>query len=77
MNYVMNDFSLRGQFKDMESFLDSIRNNIKPILRKIEAEEDGTLLALSWNLFEESHCRISAEEWQKLCRTRGVQSCRI
>lgn len=43
MNYVMNDFSLRGQFKDMESFLDSIRNNIKPILRKIEAEEDGTI----------------------------------
>ena len=43
MNYVMNDFSLRGQFKDMESFLDSIRNNIKPILRKVEAEEDGTI----------------------------------
>lgn len=42
MNYVMNDFSLRGQFEDVETFFDSIRAYTGPVLKKIEAEKGWT-----------------------------------
>ncbi len=43
MDYVMNDFSLRGQFEDVETFFDSIRAYTGPVLKKIEAEKDGLI----------------------------------
>lgn len=43
MNYVMNDFSLRGQFSCTEAFYDSIRIYTIPVLKEIQKEEGSII----------------------------------
>lgn len=43
MNYVMNEYSLRGQFPDVETFYDSVRNYTGPVLRKIQKEKGAVI----------------------------------
>lgn len=43
MNYYINEYSLRGQFSDVDEFLQSLRNNTLPLLKKIEARQDSVI----------------------------------
>lgn len=43
MNYVMNEYSLRGQFPDLEAFYDSLRTYTIPALKKIENENKAVI----------------------------------
>ena len=39
MDYFLNEYSLRGQFKDTDEFYDSLREYTLPVLKKIEKEK--------------------------------------
>lgn len=43
MNYFLNEYSLRGQFKDVDEFFESLRNCTLPVLRKIEEHKDNVI----------------------------------
>lgn len=43
MDYYLNEYSLRGQFKDVDKFFESLRAYTLPVLKKIE-EEKGSLV---------------------------------
>ena len=43
MEYVINDFSLRGQFANEDAFYDSIGKYTLPVLKKIEKEKDSVI----------------------------------
>lgn len=43
MEYVINDFSLRGQFANEDAFYDSIGKYTLPVLKKIEKEKDSII----------------------------------
>lgn len=43
MDYYLNEYSLRGQFKDVEDFLDSLRNNTLTILNKIREQQENII----------------------------------
>ena len=45
MEYIINDYSLCGQFDNTEAFLDSLRSNTLPVLKKIRDDLDS----LIWN----------------------------
>lgn len=44
MNYYINEYSLRGQFADVEEFFSSIRMHTMPVLKKIESSNDNVIL---------------------------------
>ena len=43
MNYFLNEYSMRGQFKDVDDFFESLRIYTLPALKKIE-EQAGNLI---------------------------------
>lgn len=43
MDYYLNEYSLRGQFRDVEDFFDSLRNNTLPVLRKIQKQQENII----------------------------------
>lgn len=43
MDYFLNEYSIRGQFKDVDDFYKSLRDNMLPILDKI-AKQDGDVI---------------------------------
>ena len=43
MDYYLNEYSLRGQFKDVEEFFVSLRTHTLPALKKIEMEEESII----------------------------------
>ena len=43
MNYYVNEYSLRGQFNNMNDFFDSLRVYTLPVIHKVEAEEGSII----------------------------------
>lgn len=43
MDYYLNEYSLRGQFKDIEEFFKSLREDTLPVLKKIQEQEDNII----------------------------------
>lgn len=43
MDYYLNEYSLRGQFKDVDDFFDSLRNNTLPILNEIQKQQENII----------------------------------
>ena len=43
MDYYLNEYSLRGQFKDIEEFYESLREYTLPVLKKIESEKKNII----------------------------------
>ena len=43
MNYFLNEYSIRGQFKDREDFFEKLRNYTLPVLNKIESEKENII----------------------------------
>lgn len=43
MYYYLNEYSLRGQFKDEEEFFDSLRKNTLPALKRIQERKDNVI----------------------------------
>ena len=43
MNYYINEYSLRGQFSDVDSFYCSLRDYTLPALKKIESDMDNVI----------------------------------
>lgn len=43
MNYYLNEYSLRGQFKDVDSFFISLRDETLPALKVIEERNEGII----------------------------------
>ena len=43
MNYYINEYSLRGQFRDVDDFFDSLRIYTLPVLKKIESDEENII----------------------------------
>lgn len=43
MNYYINEYSIRGQFEDVDEFFESLRIYTIPILKKIEEDEDSVI----------------------------------
>ena len=52
MNYYLNEYSLRGQYKDVDDFFDKLRDYTLPALDKIEEEKDSLIWkdSIFWNL---------------------------
>lgn len=43
MYYYLNEYSLRGQFKDEEDFYNSLRKNTLPVLKKIQENRENVI----------------------------------
>lgn len=43
MNYYINEYSLRGQFQDIDDFLNSLQRYTLPVLKKIETNKDDII----------------------------------
>lgn len=43
MDYYLNEYSLRGQYKDIDDFFESLRNYTLPVLQKIEAQKENII----------------------------------
>lgn len=43
MNYYINEYSLRGQFKDTDEFFASLRNHTLPVMRKIGEKKENVI----------------------------------
>lgn len=43
MDYYLNEYSLRGQFKDTEEFFGSLRTHTLPVLKEIEKQKDNVI----------------------------------
>lgn len=43
MNYYINEYSLRGQFCDVDEFLESLRIYTIPVLKKIESNQENII----------------------------------
>lgn len=43
MNYYMNEYSLRGQFNDVNEFFDALRKYTLPVLNKIKKEKESVI----------------------------------
>lgn len=41
MDYYLNEYSLRGQFKDVDEFFEKLRTNTLPVLRMIEKKKEN------------------------------------
>lgn len=54
MNYYMNEYSLRGQFNDVNEFFDSLRKYTFPVLDRVKKEE-GSLV---WKKDTLWNCRV-------------------
>lgn len=55
MNYVMNDYSLRAQFMDVETFYDSLRNYTMPVLKRIQ-KENGAVIWKNETFWQQEIC---------------------
>lgn len=64
MNYYMNEYSLRGQFGDVNEFFDSLRNYTFPILDKIKKEEEGII----WKKDSFWNCKVCQD-----CTLKEIQ----
>lgn len=43
MDYYLNEYSLRGQFKNIDEFIETLRTSTLPALNKIQ-DEKGSIL---------------------------------
>lgn len=43
MDYYLNEYSLRGQFKNTDKFMESLRKSTLPVLDKIKDENESIL----------------------------------
>lgn len=43
MDYFLNEYSIRGQFRDIEDFFESLRTRTLPVLKKIEEEKENVI----------------------------------
>ena len=43
MNYFINEYSLRGQFKDLDSFFESLIQYTLPVLKKVESNKENVI----------------------------------
>lgn len=43
MDYFLNEYSIRGQFKDREDFFEKLRDYTLPVLKKIESKEENII----------------------------------
>lgn len=43
MDYFLNEYSLRGQYKDVDEFFETLREYTFPVLKKIEKENDNVI----------------------------------
>ena len=43
MHYYLNDYSLRGQYNDIDDFLQNLREHTLPIFKKIEEEKESVI----------------------------------
>lgn len=43
MDYFLNEYSLRGQYKDVDEFFEKLREYTLPVLRKIE-KQNGSVI---------------------------------
>ena len=52
MDYYLNEYSLRGQFKDTDEFMETLRTSTLPVLDRIKAENESILWKKDtfWNL---------------------------
>ena len=55
MDYFLNEYSLRGQFKDIDEFFDTLRMHTLVVLKKIE-EEEGSLIWKKDNFWQSEIC---------------------
>jgi len=57
MNYCLNEYSLRGQFEDIDSFYSSLRKDTLPVLNRIQKEQDSVI----WKKDTFWQCKICNE----------------
>lgn len=43
MDYFLNEYSLRGQFKDVDEFFETLRNNTLPVLKMLEKQKENVI----------------------------------
>lgn len=43
MDYYLNEYSLRGQFKNIQDFFDSLRDNTLPVLNRIQKNQENII----------------------------------
>lgn len=43
MDYYLNEYSLRGQFKDVDEFFDTLRSSTLPVLKTIENQNENVI----------------------------------
>lgn len=43
MDYFLNEYSIRGQYKDVDDFFETLRNYTFPVLEKIEQQEENII----------------------------------
>ena len=43
MDYYLNEYSLRGQFKDVDEFFETLRKYTLPVLKKIEEQKENVI----------------------------------
>ena len=43
MDYFLNEYSIRGQYENVEDFFEKLRNYTLPVLNKIE-KQDGNII---------------------------------
>jgi hypothetical protein len=55
MNYYINEYSLRGQFRDVDDFLDSLRRYTLPVLKKI-GDDKGNVIWKKDDLWNAKIC---------------------
>lgn len=41
MDYYLNEYSLRGQFKNIDEFIETLRTSTLPALNKIQDEKEA------------------------------------
>ena len=43
MDYYINEYSLRGQFRDLDDFFASLREDTLPVMRRIEDNKENII----------------------------------
>lgn len=65
MDYYLNEYSLRGQFRDLDEFYDSLRNYTLPVLKKVH-EDQGNVIWKKDTFWQSEICNgISLENIPK------------
>lgn len=52
MDYYLNEYSLRGQFKNTDEFIETLRTSTLPVLKRIKDEKESIVWRkdIFWNL---------------------------